>query len=414
MTEINTFPKLLKNHNVEIPIVQRDYVQGRKDNHAKLVRSNLLNDMKNAILGDTPPLDLNFVYGKIVDDKFIPLDGQQRLTTLFLLYVFAFRNDESYDELLKKFTYETRRSSRKFLELLINSKGKIFISGKKPSEEIEDSSQFESEWKNDPTVNSSLVVLDEINEKFNDIPNLSNILTLTKNNPLTFQFLEMNDLGMEDSLYIKLNARGKPLTSFENFKARLFAQLDKVSENSSFSFKQNFDGKWTDLFWEKSKDNFDDEFLRFFKVLFENNGLLEVPSTDSWSNDFDFEKLNKIDFDHINKILETLSEINDNDNDEYYNLAVKYFFDGISIDANYKKRLLFHAVTSYINASNGDNRYLKDWLRVARNLIVNSNNIDDSVRYQNALQSLNVLVDNYDNIINYISNNDKISGFDNG
>src|SRR5699024_8035440 len=84
---------------------------------------------------------------------------------------------------------------------------------------IIDSEWFITEWENDPTVQSSLVVLDEIVRIFSDVDNLSERLTQKDNKPLVFQFLKMDDLGMEDSLYIKLNARGKPLTAFENFKA---------------------------------------------------------------------------------------------------------------------------------------------------------------------------------------------------
>ena len=56
-----------------------------------MVRANLLKDMKLAVTAQSPPLDLNFIYGKLVGEKFIPLDGQQRLTTLYLLYLYAFR-----------------------------------------------------------------------------------------------------------------------------------------------------------------------------------------------------------------------------------------------------------------------------------------------------------------------------------
>ena len=84
----DTLFELFNEYDVEVPIIQRDYAQGRQDDHAKMVRSNLLNDIKLAISGKTQPLDLNFVYGKAEENKFIPIDGQQRLTTLFLLHLF--------------------------------------------------------------------------------------------------------------------------------------------------------------------------------------------------------------------------------------------------------------------------------------------------------------------------------------
>lgn len=225
---IETLFELLKEYKVEVPIVQRDYAQGRQDDHTKMVRDNLLKDMKSAILGNTPPLDLNFVYGKVEGDKFIPLDGQQRLTTLFLLHIYAFYDDNSKTELLHRFTYETRKSSRDFLSKLIDNRNTIFESDLLPATEIEDSEWFVPAWKYDPTIQSVLVMLDAIKEAFSDVKNLAEKLISSGYAPLTFKFLEMNDLGMEDSLYIKLNARGKPLTPFENLKAQLINRQQKL------------------------------------------------------------------------------------------------------------------------------------------------------------------------------------------
>ncbi|EAD4757404.1 DUF262 domain-containing protein, partial [Listeria monocytogenes] len=277
MDKIQTLSELLETNIVEIPIVQRDYAQGRKDEHATLVRSNLLSDIKDAVLGVTTTLDLNFVYGKEVTGKFIPLDGQQRLTTLFLLHLFAFKNEDSFSETLQKFTYETRKSSRDFFAALIQNRREALSSNGKVSSIILDSEWFITEWENDPTVQSALVVLDEIVKMFSDVDNLSKRLIQKEDKPLVFQFLKMDDLGMEDSLYIKLNARGKPLTAFENFKARLFARLSDIDKEKSNDFEALFDGKWTDFFWKEFKDNFDEGFLNFFQVLFTNNSVINVP-----------------------------------------------------------------------------------------------------------------------------------------
>jgi hypothetical protein len=132
----DTLFSVLDEYKVEVPIVQRDYAQGRHDDHSKMVRKNLLADIKSAIDPNEPPLDLNFVYGKAERKTFIPVDGQQRLTTLFLLHLYAFRDDESKTDLLNKFTYETRTSSRIFLEALTKNRKAVFASNSKPSDEI--------------------------------------------------------------------------------------------------------------------------------------------------------------------------------------------------------------------------------------------------------------------------------------
>ena len=76
-----TFWKLLSEYQVEIPIIQRDYAQGR--NSAKTIRDELLNSIYDALVNGKS-IDFDFVYGSVNDKKFLPLDGQQRLTSLYL------------------------------------------------------------------------------------------------------------------------------------------------------------------------------------------------------------------------------------------------------------------------------------------------------------------------------------------
>ena len=71
--------------SVEIPLIQRDYAQGRPDAQIEEIRVSFLEVLLDAITGGEP-VGLDFVYGKIDGATFHPLDGQQRLTTLFLLH----------------------------------------------------------------------------------------------------------------------------------------------------------------------------------------------------------------------------------------------------------------------------------------------------------------------------------------
>ena len=113
---------------VEIPIIQRDYAQGRKDEYE--VRNTFLDALYNALSTDradsNQSLDLDFIYGNIDDDTFSVLDGQQRLTTLFLLHWFlAIKNKSSADfreqftvDNNSRFTYKTRPSSIEFFDAM--------------------------------------------------------------------------------------------------------------------------------------------------------------------------------------------------------------------------------------------------------------------------------------------------------
>ena len=93
---------------IVIPIIQRDYAQGRdekeKDGPVFRVRNRFLDALKNAIT--STPITLDFVYGDIdAEGTLTPLDGQQRLTTLFLLHWYVAKKEhipEAEYEFLKQ------------------------------------------------------------------------------------------------------------------------------------------------------------------------------------------------------------------------------------------------------------------------------------------------------------------------
>ena len=56
---------LLEKYRVVIPLIQRDYAQGRTDIRTTEVRRKLLIDINSALINkETVLLDLNFIYGK--------------------------------------------------------------------------------------------------------------------------------------------------------------------------------------------------------------------------------------------------------------------------------------------------------------------------------------------------------------
>ena len=92
-----TFWKTINTYRIVIPRIQRDYVQGRKTRLVENARDALLTDIHESC-STGEPTSLNFVYGKVEgpegDELFLPLDGQQRLTTLFLLHWIALLWDD--------------------------------------------------------------------------------------------------------------------------------------------------------------------------------------------------------------------------------------------------------------------------------------------------------------------------------
>lgn len=283
-----SFWKLLSEcTKIEIPIIQRDYAQGREDEKTVKIRGLFLDRLIKAIESENESLELDFVYGDIKNGIFQPLDGQQRLTTLFLLYwFFAYKtgNLSGNKSNFKKFTYETRISSREFCNELIE-KGEKLGDGETLIEKITDASWFFMSWKKDPTIKAMLVMLNSIEFKLNgkskeELTKAWDKL-ISENPPITFHFKQLNDIGLTDDLYIKMNARGKALTDFENFKARFEkhikenefekdislteANKEQWKELTEKTFSHRIDTVWTDLFWKhRGDDNLvDNKFVKF-------------------------------------------------------------------------------------------------------------------------------------------------------
>ena len=118
-----SFWDFLNRYNIETPIIQRDYAQGRKGKETlrEMFLKNLKNAIDNNLLDKQEILILDFVYGSVKNGKLQPLDGQQRLTTLWLLHWYVALRAKKMEEagrLLQKFSYETRMSSRNFFKNL--------------------------------------------------------------------------------------------------------------------------------------------------------------------------------------------------------------------------------------------------------------------------------------------------------
>lgn len=253
--------------NVVIPIIQRDYAQGRENNDVNRVRARFLDALRDALVGDKP-MTLDFVYGEI-DDKgdLIPLDGQQRLTTLFLLHWYISKHenvDPAKCGFLTKFSYDTRYSAREFCGLLATYTPDF--EREKLSEDILDQPWFPMDWINDPTIASMLVMIDAIHVEFG---HTSGIWEKLENGAITFYFLSLKEMGLTDELYIKMNSRGKPLTQFEHFKAELEGSMKLVDKELAAQISRKIDLAWTDMLWPYKGDNqiVDNEFIRYFHFI---------------------------------------------------------------------------------------------------------------------------------------------------
>jgi uncharacterized protein with ParB-like and HNH nuclease domain len=212
-----TFWKFLGNHKIEIPIIQRDYAQGRIGK--EVLREKFLGDLRRILdssLDSKDELNLDFVYGSIENDSLNPLDGQQRLTTLWLLHWYIAHKAGKLKEnesIFKRFSYETRVSSRVFCQKISEFHAKsdepIIIS-------IQNQTWFLSEWKQDPTIQAMLnmlggtlikdkkqnEIIDGIEERFKNCKESDYTVyweRLTADDcPIIFYYLDLQGLKLSD------------------------------------------------------------------------------------------------------------------------------------------------------------------------------------------------------------------------
>lgn len=272
-------------NGIEIPLIQRDYAQGRDMPKVEDIRRRFVGALKKALINNEP-ITLDFVYGEIDNNRtLIPLDGQQRLTTLFLLHWYIARHEGvSEDKLafLTKFSYATRYSAREFCKRLVSPDYQPDFNRFKLSEEITDQNWMPLDWENDSTISAMLRMIDYIHVMFNNSCN--NLWPRLEAGCISFYFLPIKQLGATDDLYIKMNSRGKPLTEFENVKAEWEASIRAISpsimpqqdaEQLQHRIEQKMDLDWTDLLWpyrngqtgSSADDVVDDKFIRYLRFL---------------------------------------------------------------------------------------------------------------------------------------------------
>lgn len=394
---------------IQIPKIQRDYVQGRNTPQVEFARHKLLDELANVLVEKEKCIDLNYVYGKTEKDCFIPIDGQQRLTTLFLIHMYSFSKDKRNAQLefLKaKFIYETRTTTERFLE---QSTQHLFEFFDNISEYdsirsfIEDAAWFSRNWLNDPSVSSFLTVLDDIHQRFNKIDNISEKL-MSDDCPITFMALPISNMGKANDLYIKMNSRGKPLSDFETFKSELFNFIDENHAGEFICFKNKVDNEWMSMIWdncENPKKACDSVFMHFIHWIIVNRIMIHkgAYSKDSISsltkNKGFFNFANYRQFLKDGEALEDLYftfmlfEYLYNTNVEEYKKIINILCKKIR-SPEWSDRVLLFAITKYsktLAAEKWDVISFGDWYRIIKNLVDNTA-IDHEERFVSACQSI--------------------------
>lgn len=280
---------------VEIPILQRDYAQGRLDPRTKGMNrkgENFIRVLFNA-LREEKGLHMDIIYGSIETrdadhpekKTFIPLDGQQRLTTLWLLHWYLSqwedRSDEEIASLLQRFTYATRSTARDFCQRLCSlrlTRDELA----NPLEYFSERMWFTSKYSYDPTIQAMLHMLNAIAKEQHKHPVSFDLLE-----SLQFRSFDIGAYELTDELYIKMNRRGKQLESIENLKADFVGYLKQIGHDFSKpdSYDRKLDHEWADMAWgcRENKD-FDIRYLRLFNRYFYNLWIIDNPPGEKEKN----------------------------------------------------------------------------------------------------------------------------------
>lgn len=376
---------LTKYDRVQVPALQRDYAQGRKSQ--KSVAEEFLAAIFSVLLGDKKSLHIDFIFGyKDSSDTFLLIDGQQRITTLWLLHFYIYKKADIKEyEFLGHFSYAVRKSSKNFCKNLLI---KDFDLDTLPSKAIRDNEgAFEDRenLRNDPTIKAMLNMLDLIYERLGEIDDFH---TLAENlNRITFSEFNMGEFHLGEELYIKMNARGKQLSKYENLKA-FIEKNDDIKKD--ITILSRIDNAWSDYFFasdfrdsaytkDSHQNSFDEKGLNFlhyanlfFKLESEkisNEELKEIIDKPIRAIDDFYEPLQEIEnIRLLNRFIEMCLLHKDLDLLKSKDSA---FFKGKSM--GYVDICYFFALLHYVRKSSDikNKQSLKDYLRVCRNLIEN-------------------------------------------
>lgn len=463
---MSTYLSLLEHHRggIRIPMLQRDYAQGRPGEQG--VRERFLDTLQQALEApaDDPslPRNLDFIYGTMESGprgtSFFPLDGQQRLTTLFLLHWYlAWRDERIADfqavfvpDRQTRFSYSVRAWSSDFFDKLV-----LRFPEQRPEDVpnladwITDQPWYYRVWRYDPTIVAVLTMLQALHGRFRDTRGLYGRLVNAEHPAITFELLDLEEFKLSDELYIKMNARGKQLTEFENFKAQYEKKLHEQFQGKARRIgTQDFtvaefvarrlDTTWADFFWALRLDKsevYDKAAMNLFRVLalvsrdtasptyLEDAALLR--SVNFVPPDRMFEERGWLDESFTRLLCGLLEAWSTTDGLKQPLLPDTRYFDERDTFLRLSQSpvaglsnpdvVMFTGYVLYLEQHGAqlDRARLQEWMRVVRNLAVNSD-IDRTDRLQTATIGLGELLPHAEDILPHLTAlgpKGRVSGF---
>lgn len=291
------------NNKVIIPDLQRDYCWGNPfstDSKDSLVDSFMDSIFK---LDKSSDITMGLIYGYY--DNLMPYhlqlcDGQQRLTTLFLIIgvINRMSGDNRYRELLISdfelkdddkepfLLYGIRESSLYFLsDLTVH----FFLNPYITSESIVKTPWFLNSYKKDPTINSIRKAIHTIETRLDgyekDICELGDFII----EHLKFLFYDMNNRQNGEETFVVINTTGEPLTANQNLKPLIILANPNyqriVSSPDGNAIIHDTANDWEEMetwFWQNRRRNEVDTSTEGMIAFLHCVRILESESEEEW------------------------------------------------------------------------------------------------------------------------------------
>ena len=292
-----TLKEFLTNHNLDqiiIPEIQRDYVW-QNENVVNFLQSILDNSKRQAnltigitedILNSLSPemrevmlraqkekqnyCNVGFIYAYSdpeMPDRYVLIDGQQRITTLFLILLALYVKENKEDDFKRtyfknevlKVDYKVREDSHEFLFNFV----KHILDGNN-SIDILNKYWYFTEYKHDTTIQS-------IRANYQTISNFINKHDLSLEyveKYIEFWYFDTNKSKQGEELYLYMNSRGEIVSPNESIKANLLKRLSNQEKHEWGTKWEN----WQNLFWKYRQSNYNsdlgiEEFLKWIKII---------------------------------------------------------------------------------------------------------------------------------------------------
>ena len=398
---IYSLKKLLTDHSLDqiiIPEIQRDYVWTIENVRGLLLsiekdyneqKANTKNIDESTLAVMTPEIreivmrsltekkvfsNIGFIYAYSgegdVSSKYFLIDGQQRITTMYLLLLAisikngkqtVFRNTY-FNHQITKVDYKVREAAHDFLVEFVD-----FLLEGGDIKQVVEQCWYYTFFVSDKTIQSLIANYKEIQEFVNQ----SDMdLGFIEDNIELFYF-DTSKSEQGEELYIYMNSRGESVQSNENIKAQLLeglSEIEKHEKGKLWEEWQNFFWRGKDINAENADEGFD-EFLRWIEIIgfiANNPSLTQKEQTDFVRNIKATKKIpkNYITLDRIEHYFKALARLC-GDDIKYFN---KKWVSGVKDLIDYVLILpALQYVEKYPDANSIDiNRFMRFFYNIIR------------------------------------------------